>query len=76
MTLKQKFISAYVVVAILFAIYASNFGPSQYESFAYNLGRGVVWPVVMFPTLGTIISGIIIVAFVAFITLFGDAKES
>lgn len=76
MTLKQKLIAAYAGVAVLFALYASHFGPTQYRGFAYNLGRGLVWPVTIFPTLGTIISAIVIIGFVVLVTVFGDAQDS
>ncbi|MDN0076079.1 hypothetical protein QU481_14410 [Crenobacter sp. SG2303] len=67
--MKNKIIVAYVGFGILYALYAWIFGDTAHKSFAYNLGQGLVWPAVMFPSLGKIMGAIIIVAFVAVITV-------
>ena len=71
MTTKQKIISAYLFIALLFGTYGWLFGQFKYRGFFYNLGKGIVWPVTMFPALGSIISAIIILAFVVLIVIFG-----
>ena len=71
MTTKQKIISAYLFIALLFGTYGWLFGQFKYRGFFYNLGKGIVWPVTMFPALGIIISAIIILAFVVLIVIFG-----
>ena len=65
---KQKLILAYCIIAILFGTYGWLFGQFKYHSFFYNMGRGIVWPVTVFPELGVIVGGIIIVAFVLLVT--------
>lgn len=69
MTLKQKLVTGYVVVAFIFAFYAVNFGPFQHKSFAYNLGRGIVWPFTIFPTMGIVLSVIVIGVYAAFVLM-------
>lgn len=63
-------IIVYLVVGLLFAIYGNFWGDYDYKGFAYNLGRGLVWPTIIFPSLGKVIGGIIIIAFVGYIALF------
>lgn len=65
LTRKQKLITAYFAVGILFALYGWMFGVHSSKSFAYNLGQGVFWPVTVFPSLGPVIGGIILVVFIA-----------
>lgn len=75
MTLKQKLITGYVALMFIVALYSSNFGPFQNQSFAYNLGRGVVWPFTIFPTMGTILSLLAIGGFIAFVVMTKTAPE-
>lgn len=69
MKLKHKIIIAYLIVGILYALYAWNFGDTAHKSFAYNLGQGLVWPAVIFPGLGKIIGGIIFIGLISLIIL-------
>jgi hypothetical protein len=55
-------------------IYCSIWGQYDYKGIAYNMGRGLFWPVVMFPSLGQVIALIVIVGFIAAVTLFGKGK--
>lgn len=71
MTTKQKIFSVYFFIALLYTFYGWLFGSTKYASFFYNLGRGVVWPVHMFPVLGSIITAAIILALVAFAVFSG-----
>jgi hypothetical protein len=75
LTLKQKIISAYFFVALLFGTYGWLFGEFKYRGFFFNLGKGVVWPVTMFPALGGIISAIVILAFVVAVLTFGRGNN-
>ena len=76
MTKKQKIISAYLFISLLFAIYGWLFGQFKYRSFFYNFGKGIMWPVTMFPALGGIISAIIIVMFVVAVLVFGQSNNN
>lgn len=76
MPLKQRIISTYLFVALLFGTYGWLFGESKYRGFFYNLGKGVVWPVTMFPALGSILSAIFILAFVVGVLVFGKGGRN
>jgi hypothetical protein len=66
--MKQKIFAAYLAFGFLFAIYGWVWGDTAHKSLFYNLGIGIVWPAAMFPGLGKAIGGLIIVAFVVYIT--------
>ena len=67
MKTKTKIILAYLVIAFIFAIYLSKFGPNQARGFAYAFGQSIVWPALIFPGIGQVIGAILIILFVAFI---------
>ena len=48
---------AYLAVGLLYAI----FGGVDGKPFSYNLGRGLIWPAVMFPSFGKFLGGLVIV---------------
>jgi hypothetical protein len=70
MSTKQKIFGAYFVIGLLFALYGWLFGTMSYKGFAYNLGRGVVWPLFIFPELGAVIGALILVIVVVLISIF------
>ncbi|MCX5468858.1 hypothetical protein [Acinetobacter nematophilus] len=53
-------IRGYFIVGFLFALYQNYWGPHSYKSFTYHLGQGVIWPAMMFPSVGKFIGGVII----------------
>ena len=57
----------YLLIGLIYTIYASNWGDKSYKSFAYHLGQGLVWPAMIFPGIGKWIGGLLIVAMVAFV---------
>jgi hypothetical protein len=67
MSKKSTIVIIYLVLGLLFALYGWLFGDNSYKSFAYNLGTGLVWPVMLFPGLGKIIGAVIIFGFVALV---------
>lgn len=69
MKTKHKVIAAYIGFGVLYALYAWIFGDTAHKSFAYNLGQGLVWPAAMFPELGSILGAIVLVIFIAVISL-------
>ena len=73
--MKKRFGTGYLIIGLLVAIYESLWGATHYKSFAYNLGRGLVWPVVMIPALGKIIGAIVLVVVIIAILLFVKAKD-
>ena len=66
---KSILIGIYAVVGLLFAIFEHFWGASNYKSFAYNLGQGVVWPAVMFPSVGKAIGAIVIIGLCGYVAL-------
>ena len=69
MKLKYKFIIGYILIGIIFAMYAWIFGNADvHRSFAYTIGQCIVWPALIFPVIGKIIGGIVVIAIVLFIT--------
>ncbi|SDT55965.1 hypothetical protein [Pseudomonas prosekii] len=69
MTLKGTLISGYFVIGLIYALYSWMFTIYSHASFAYNLGRGLIWPAAMFPAFGAFIGGIIIVVVIGAIHL-------
>lgn len=67
--LKPILFSVYFGIGLLYALYSSFFGAYKYKGFAYNLGRGIIWPATMFPSVGQFIGAVLIIGFVAWITL-------
>ena len=50
----------YVLLIIAFAIYGNWWGDYAYKGFAYNFGRALIWPIIMFPGRGKVIGGILL----------------
>lgn len=57
-------------IGLLFAIYGNFFGDYDYKGFAYNFGRGLMWPTIIFPALGKFIGGVLIVGVIGYFALF------
>ena len=74
MTFKQKAIFTYCGIALLFSVYGWLFGPYRGRGFFYNLGQGIVWPATIFPALGALVGGIIIVTVIALL-VFGNSRN-
>lgn len=61
MTLKQKLVWGYFTIALIVGLYGSMFGANSHKGLAFNLGSAIVWPAVIFPALGYILGGILLV---------------
>ena len=68
-SIKHIAIVIYLLVGILYALYGWMFGDTAHKSFLYNVGVGLVWPAAMFPVVGKIVGGIVIIALVALVAL-------
>lgn len=55
----QALITIYLLIGLGYALYQTFFTHSHHNFF-YNLGAGLVWPLVMFPALGKIVGAILI----------------
>lgn len=64
---KVWLISTYCMIGLLYAIYQHFWGQYNYKPFFYNVGQGLFWPIMMFPTVGKIISGLLIVGIVFYL---------
>lgn len=69
-SIKSLLIRAYFIIGLLFAIYQNFWGQQSYKSFAYHLGQGIVWPAVMFPSIGKFIGGLLILLIIGGMVLF------
>lgn len=67
--MKVKIIVTYLVIGLFVALYTWLFGDTAHKSFMYNLGGGLVWPAVMFPSLGKVIGGLILAGFIGYAVL-------
>lgn len=67
--IKSWLIGCYCSIGLFFAVYQHFWGHQSYKSFAYHLGQGLVWPAVMFPSVGKFIGGMMILLFIGFIAL-------
>ena len=67
--IKTGLISIYLVIGFFFAISQHFWGQYNYKSFAYNIGQGLVWPAVMFPVVGKIVGGILILLLIWFVVI-------
>lgn len=70
-TVKQKIITLYFFIALIFAIYWAYFGDYSYKGFGYNLGRALVWPAIVFPSFGWAVGSVVIVALCYFAATTG-----
>lgn len=68
--MKKNLILFYVAMIIGFAIYGANWGDYAYRGFAFNFGAALLWPAVIFPSLGKAIGTMIVIGLVGYITFF------
>ena len=57
-------VGIYVVLIFVFAIYGNVWGDFAYKGFAYNLGRSLFWPGIIFPSLGKALGVVVLLAVV------------
>lgn len=69
MNIKGTFFLVYFMLAIATTIYGSIWGDFNYKGLAYNIGRGLVWPFIWFPTLGAIVGSLLLFGFIAYASL-------
>lgn len=63
-------LSVYVLLIFVFAIYGNWWGAYAYKGFFFNLGRSLIWPVILFPSVGKAI-GLLVVLVVVGLLTFG-----
>ena len=52
-------IGLYGVTVLIAAICFDIWGRYAYKGFFYNLGQGLIWPAVVFPSVGKMIGGVV-----------------
>lgn len=52
-------IGLYGVTVLIAAVCFDIWGRYAYKGFFFNLGQGLIWPAVVFPSLGKLIGGLI-----------------
>lgn len=57
----------YGVIGLFYAIYQAIWGAYSYKPVLYNILQGVFWPLVMFPSFGKAVGGLVMVAVVLYI---------
>jgi hypothetical protein len=57
----------YGVIGLFYAIYQAIWGAYSYKPVLYNFFQGVIWPLVMFPSFGKAVGGVVMVAVVLYI---------
>ena len=65
---KVVLIGLYAAIGVLYALYKQFFG-HDLHGFFYHLGQGIVWPLVMFPSLGKAVSSVLILVVFGWIAL-------
>ena len=70
MKVSHIFIILYLAIAVLYAL----FWGLEYKPFEYNLGRGLVWPILLFPSLGKVISALLTLVIVLILAAFAAKK--
>ncbi len=69
MSWKQIIIAGYLGMGLIVGIYQSQWGNDAYKGMAYNLGKGLVWPAVLFPIVGQIVGVVLLLAVIAWLLL-------
>ncbi|KAA8998039.1 hypothetical protein FJU30_16595 [Affinibrenneria salicis] len=69
--MKPFIISIYCVLALITAIYQAVWGTQAWRGLAYAIGQGLVWPAFWFPSLGSIIGGLIWIIIIVFLLILG-----
>ena len=61
----KYFVWAYLAIGALVTL----FGGDDMHSFAYDIGRGLAWPAVLFPSFGKFLGGLAILGFCVWVAL-------
>ncbi|KAF1687970.1 hypothetical protein B1992_00590 [Pseudoxanthomonas broegbernensis] len=70
----KAFFKIYGVTVVIALIYFEIFSRHSHDGFFANLGSAVVWPAVMFPALGRLIGGVLMLVVVTAILLHGRRR--
>lgn len=65
--IKAMIIGIYAVIGLLAALYQHWWGHARHEGFGYNIGQGILWPALLIPSVGKLVSGLLIIGIIAVI---------
>ncbi|AXQ21259.1 hypothetical protein BEN71_03760 [Acinetobacter wuhouensis] len=68
-SIKTALIGGYLTIGFFFAVYQHFWGQYSYKPFMFNIGQGLVWPAMLFPSVGKFIGGVLILLFIGALTL-------
>lgn len=69
----KKFLLIYAALIVVFALYGTLWGDYAFRGIGYNLGRAIVWPSILFPSIGKAIGAMVLLAFIGWLTFFRKA---
>ena len=59
----------YICLIFVFAIYGNWWGDFAYKGFAFNLGRSILWPTIIFPSIGNAIGVVVLLCVIGLLML-------
>ena len=63
----------YVALILVFTLYGGLWGDMAHQGFAYNFGRALFWPVILFPSVGKAIGAVVLLGVIGWLTFFRQA---
>ena len=69
----KAFAWIYVALIVVFALYGTMWGDYAFRGFGYNLGRAIIWPAILFPSIGKAVGAMVQLAFIGWLTFFRKA---
>ena len=73
--IKTWLVGGYFSIGFMVTVYLHFWGKQSYKPLAYHIGQGLVWPAVMFPSIGKLIGGIVIILVIVALTVFGSRSR-
>ena len=67
-------IGLYGVTVLIAAICFNFWGQYAYKGFFYNFGQGLVWPAVVFHSVGKALGGLIMLVVIGGLLAFGNRR--
>lgn len=61
MKVSHVLLGLYVLIGLFVAVYGAFFGDQSFRGLPWHLGRGLIWPAVVFPGLGKAVGGTLLV---------------
>lgn len=62
-------LGVYVALIFVFALYGNWWGDYAYKGFAYNLGRSLFWPAIIFPSVGKALGVLVLLGFIGALSM-------